>query len=102
MSGIFGETDISAMLTDLLAADGAVEVTLGSTTVTGLFDRDAVEIFGVDMATTISEELVVHVKAGGLPGLVSGVDVTVDGAVHRVTKVLPYGDGAMLRIALAR
>lgn len=102
MAGILGEADIGPMLADILAMGGAVAVTFGSTTVAGLYDRDAVEIFGADTGPTIAEELVVHIQAGRLPGLVSGSTITVDGAAHRVTRVLPYGDGAMARIVMAR
>lgn len=35
-----GESDIAAMLADLAEAGGGVAVTLGSTTVTGLLDRE--------------------------------------------------------------
>jgi len=41
-----GESDIGVMLADLAAAGGGVEVKLGATTVTGLLDREAIEILG--------------------------------------------------------
>jgi len=97
-----GESDIAAMLADLAAAGGGVEVRLGETAVTGLLDREAAELFGGDMPAVISADEAVHVQSGALPGLASGEAITVDGHAYAVLKVLPYGDGAMVRIALRK
>jgi hypothetical protein len=97
-----GESDIAEMLADLALSGGGVEVTLGSTTVTGLKDHEAAELFGGDMPAIVSADEVVHIQSGVLPGLVSGASITVDGVAHLVLKVLPYGDGAMTRIALRK
>ncbi|MBU0741071.1 hypothetical protein KJ554_01820, partial [bacterium] len=95
-----GESDITAILVDLAEAGGGVEVTLGATTVTGLLDREAVEILGGEMPAVVAADETVHVQSGALPGLVSGAAITVGGAAYTVLKVLPYGDGAMTRVAL--
>jgi len=104
MSGFLGESDIDAMLADLAEADSTVEVTLGATTVTGLFDRAAVQFFDGDMPTVISESEAVHVRAGSLPGLEPGASITITigttSTTYSVLRVLKYGDGAMERIAL--
>lgn len=97
-----GESDIAAMLADLTSAGGGVEVTLGSTTVHGILDREAVELFGGEMPAVIAADEVVHVQSGALAGLASGVSITVEGVAYVVLKALPYGDGAMTRIALRK
>ncbi len=98
--GFLGGTDVAAMLADLAQAGGGVAVTLGGTTVTGLLDREAAECFTGEMPAIIGADEVVHVQSGVLPGLASGAAITVDGTSYMVLKVLPYGDGAMSRIAL--
>lgn len=106
MGGILGEEDIVEMLADQLAVDGAVEVTLGATRVTGLLDRAAVQFFDGEMPTMIAEGEAVHVKAGSLPGLEpeAAISVTVGAMTtdYTVLRVLKYGDGAMERIALTK
>ena len=100
MPGILGEADIPAMIADLADADSAVEVTLGATTVMGLFDRAAVQFFDGEMATLIAPGEAVHIPADSLPDLEPGAAVTVEGVSFKVLRILPYGDGAMVRIAL--
>ena len=95
-----GESDITAILADLAAAGGGVEVTLDGVTVTGLLDREAVEVLGDQMPGVIAAEEMVHVQSGVLPGLQSGAAITVGGTAYTVMKVLPYGDGAMVRALL--
>jgi sorbitol-specific phosphotransferase system component IIA len=95
-----GESDIIAILADLAAAGGGVQVTLGGNTVTGLLDREAVEILGDQMPGVVAAEQVIHVQDGVLPGLQSGAAITVGGTAYVVLKVLPYGDGAMVRALL--
>ena len=97
-----GESDITAILADLAAAGGGVEVTLGDVTVLGLLDREAIEILGDQMPGVIVAEEMVHVQSGVLPGLQSGAAITVGGTAYTVLKVLPYGDGAMVRVALRK
>jgi hypothetical protein len=97
-----GESDLTAILADLAAAGGGVEVTLGGVTVTGLLDREAVEILGDQMPGVIAAEDLVHVQSGVLPGLQSGAAITVAGTAYTVLKVLPYGDGAMVRALLRK
>ena len=97
-----GESDIASMLSDLAAAGGGVQVTLGTTTVTGLLDREALEILGGEMPAVVAADEIVHVQSESLPGLASGVSITVGGTDYVVLKVLPYGDGAMTRIALRK
>ena len=99
---VLGEADVAAMLSDMAEAGGGVNVTLGTTTVTGLLDREAVEILGGEMPAVVAADEIVHVRSGALPGLASGSQVTVDGTDYVVLKVLPYGDGAMTRIALRK
>lgn len=103
--GVLGAVDINEMLADQLAMGSAVEVTLGSTKVTGLFDRAAVQFFDGDAPTLIAEGEAVHIKAGSLPGLRPGSAITIesDGVStnHSVIRILSYGDGAMQRVALA-
>lgn len=100
MAGILGEADIFAMLTDLAEADSAVGVTLGATTVTGLFDRAAVQFFDGEMPTMIADGEAVHIKAGSLPGVEAGDEIDVAGTTYFVRNVMSYGDGAMQRIGL--
>ena len=95
-----GGFDIAAMLADLAQAGGVVEVTLGDVTVFGLLDREAVEILGGEMPAVVAADEMVHVQNGVLPGLQSGAAITVGGTAYTVLKFLPYGDGAMVRIAL--
>jgi len=95
-----GSVDIQAMLADLKAAGAAVDVTLASTTVTGLRDHEAVEILGAEMPGIMAGDESVHIETGSLPGLASGVDITVAGAARKVLRTGPYGDGAMTRIVL--
>lgn len=97
-----GEADIAAILADLAAAGGGVEVSLGGVTVTGLLDREAIEILGDQMPGVIAAEEMVHVQSGVLPGLQSGAAITVGGTAYVVLKVLPYGDGAMVRALLRK
>lgn len=96
------EADVAAMLSDLAEAGGGVDVTLGATTVTGLLDREAVEILGGEMPAVVAADEIVHIRSGALSGLASGAPVTVGGVDYVVLKVLPYGDGAMTRIALRK
>lgn len=100
MPGFLGDADIAEILADLAEAGGAVEVTLGATTVTGLFDRAAVQFFDGEMPTMIADGEAVHIKAGSLPGLDPAATITVDGTDYKVLRVLSYGDGAMQRVAL--
>ncbi len=97
-----GASDIAAMLADLADAEGAVEVTLGAVTTNGLLDQGAVELLGGEMPGVIGAEDIVHIRSGILPGLESGVAITVNGTSYKVLQVLPYGDGAMTRIALRK
>ena len=97
-----GESDIASMLADLAAAGGGAQVTLGATAVTGMLDREAAELLGGEMPAVVAADEAIHVQSGTLPGLVSGVPITVDGASYIVLKVLPYGDGAMTRIVLRK
>jgi len=99
---VLGEADVAAMLADLEEAGGGVDVTLGATTVTGLFDREAVEVLGGEMPAVVAADETVHVRSGALPGLASRVPVAVGGADYLVLKVLTYGDGAMTRVALRK
>ena len=41
-------------------------------------------------------------RAARSPGLASGASLTVGGTAYVVLKVLPYGDGAMTRVALRK
>ncbi len=54
------------------------------------------------MPALVAADETVHIKSGSLPGLASGVSITVGGTNYVVLKVLPYGDGAMTRIALRK
>ncbi len=94
--------DIAAILADLVAAGGVVEVVFGDTTVFGLLDREAVEVLGGEMPAVVAADEVVHIQSGVLPGLQSGAAITVAGTAYTVLKVLPYGDGAMIRVALRK
>jgi hypothetical protein len=78
-----GGFDIAAMLADLAEAGGVVEITLGG-----------------EMPAVVAADEIVHVQSGVLPGLQSGAAITVGGTAYTVLKVLPYGDGAMVRVAL--
>lgn len=108
MSGILGEEDIAEMLADLAGDMSAVEVTLGATTVTGLFDRAAVQMFDGEMPTLIPDGEAVHLKADALAGLEPEAAITVTrpgeetGTSYIVLRLLPYGDGAMVRVALTK
>lgn len=95
-----GEADIAGLLEDMDLSGGAVSVTFGTITVTGIFDRTAIQVFDGDMPTTIIDGLSVHVQLSALPGLDNGSELTVDGIEYKALRVLPYGDGAMARIAL--
>lgn len=99
---VLSEADVAAMLADLEEAGGGVHVTFGDVTVTGLLDREAVEVLGGEMPAVVAADETVHVRSGVLPGLASGVPVTLDGTEYVVLKVLTYGDGAMTRIALRK
>ncbi len=94
--------DIGAILADLAAACGAVRVTLGEATTFGLLNREAVEILGGEMPAVVAADEVIHLQAGTLPGLQSGAAITVGETAYNVLKVLPYGDGAMVRVALRK
>lgn len=100
--GFLGGSDIPEVLADLALVGGTVAVTLGDTTVSGIRDREAVEVLADEMPGAVSEEEVVHVQTGALPGLTSGVAITVSGVPYVVQKALPYGDGAMTRIVLRK
>jgi len=100
--GFLGETDIAAMLADLADAGGGVDVTLGATTVTGLLDREAAELLGGEMPAVVAADEIVHIQSDALPGLTSGSPISVGDTDYVVLKVLPYGDGAMTRVALRK
>jgi len=70
--------------------------------VNGILDREAVEVLGDEMPGVVSDQEIVHVQTGALPGLDSGVSITVGGFRYVVQKALPYGDGAMTRIVLRK
>ena len=97
-----GGSDIPEVLADLAMIGGTVGVTLGNNTVTGVMDREAVEVLGDEMPGVVSDEEIVHVQTGVLPGLASGASITVGGFPYVVQKALPYGDGAMTRIVLRK
>lgn len=97
-----GGPDIPSVLADLALIGGTVDVTLGGKTVSGILDREAVEVLGDEMPGVVSEEEIVHIQTGALPGLASGVSITVGGFAYAVQKALPYGDGAMTRIVLRK
>lgn len=99
---VLGGSDIPELLADLATAGGTVSVTLGEKTIPGILDREAVEVLGDEMPGVVSDQEVVHVQTGALPGLASGVSITVGGLPHVVLKALPYGDGAMTRIVLRK
>ena len=98
--GHLGENDIAEMLSDLSGASATVAVTFGSATVTGLKDTVALQIFDGDMPTVIPEAESVNIVAGSLSDLEPGSIITIDGTSYKVLRVLPYGDGAMERLAL--
>lgn len=95
-----GTADIQAMLDDLERSGATIDVCLGSTTVLGLWDHEALEVLGGEMPGAIANDLAVHIATGSLPGLRSGSAITVNGTPHIVREILPYGDGAMTRVAL--
>jgi hypothetical protein len=97
-----GGSDIPEVLADLALIGDTVAVTLGGKTITGVFDREAVEVLGDEMPGVVSDEEIVHVQTGALPGLASGASITVGGFRYVVQKALPYGDGAMTRIVLRK
>ncbi len=97
-----GEADIAEMLADLKQAGGTVDVALAGTTVIGLRDNQAAQLFEGEMPSLISNEESVHVQTGSLPGLTSGSALTVNGVARVARECLPYGDGAMTRIMLGR
>lgn len=90
------------MLADLDSADGAVEVIFGALSTTGLFDRAAVQFFDGDMPTMIAEGEAIRIQDGSLPGLAPEDSITVAGTSYGVLRMLPYGDGAMIRVALTK
>lgn len=100
MPGILGGSDIGEMIDDLAQAGGAVEVSFGSATTWGLFDRASAELFAGEMPVLVADAEGVHIKAGTLPGVRSGSDITVDGTTYTVQKVTLHGDGAMEFLAL--
>lgn len=100
--GYLGESDITAMLADLAACGGGVSVTLGTSTATGLWDREAVELLGTEMPALVAADEIVHLPSGALPQLASGAAISVGESSYVVLKVLPYGDGAMVRALLRR
>lgn len=97
-----GESDIAAMLADLAMVGGTVAVQLGTTTVSGILDREAVEVLGDEMPGVVSDQEIVHIQTGAVPGLASGMSITVGGHPYVVQKAAPYGDGAMTRVILRK
>jgi len=98
--GHLGENDIPSILDDLSTSSATVAITFGSVTITGLFDRVAVQMFDGDMPTVIPDGESVHIVAGSLTDVTPGDIITVDGTSYKVLRILPYGDGAMERLAL--
>jgi hypothetical protein len=96
----FGEADIAAIMADLAEAGACVEVQFDGQKTQGLYDHEAVEILGAEMPAIVAADQVVHIQQGQLQGLDSGALVIVDGVSYRILKALPYGDGAMVRVAL--
>lgn len=94
------DRDITAILADLAAAGLGARVTLGGASTIGLFDHEAVELFAGEMPATVSAEYAVHLQSGSLPGLEPGASLKVAGTTYAVLKVLPYGDGQMVRVLL--
>lgn len=98
--GHLGEEDLIPMLDGFSEASATVAVTFGAITVTGLYDRVALQVFDGDMPTVIPDGESVHIVAGSLTDLAPGDSITVDGVSYKVLRILPYGDGAMERLAL--
>lgn len=98
--GFLGQDEITEMMAVLAAAGGGVTVVRGSTSVHGLRDREAVELFGQDTPGVRAMDEVVHVASAALPNLTPGTYLTVDGTAYRVRDVVSYGDGALLAIHL--
>lgn len=99
--GILGEADLVVMFADLAEAGATVAVMHEGTTVDGLLDESAVEIFGDNAPPVIATDESVVVIMSQLPGLEAGDAITVDGVAKKVLKVLPYGDGAIGQVALS-
>jgi hypothetical protein len=102
-----GAADIAAMIADLLAAGGAVQMTLGTATINGVRDTDAVELFGMESAPVRADDLALHVETASLSALmVPGATVVVtddeefDDQPFVIRELVQYGDGAMTRIHL--
>lgn len=100
--GRLGESDVAAMLADLEKADGTVEVGFGALITKGLLDHAAVELLGEQMPGVVGADRIIHIATDSLPGLVSGLQITVDDVGYIVREVLPYGDGAMTMLPLRR
>lgn len=92
---ILGDEDLAVMIADLAAMGGTVAVTFDGTTVDGLEDRAAIEMFGAIGSSVIATDNVVWITHNDLPTLANGDTITVDGVAKNVHKIMPEGDGAM-------
>lgn len=89
-----------AYIPGMLATAGE-PVTLGATTVQALVDRSGEDVFRDDGgAPELSgRSVIVTVKTGSLPGLATGVAITVDGSPYKVRRwQLAELDGALTQI----
>lgn len=90
----FRVADLPALL-----ADFGVPVTLGTTTVRGLLDREGELVLEEPGTSALAEQAVIlTVPTGSLPGLAPGVTLVADGTTYRVRERLQVDDGALTRV----
>jgi hypothetical protein len=84
-------------------AGGTVEVTHGSATTLGLYDKAGVGIFDGEMSGVTAEGESVLIVAGSLPNVAPGEAITVDGVAFKVRSgPRAIGDGATELLGLTK
>lgn len=94
--GYYREEDIA-----LLLADSGQDVSVAGVTTKGFVERKTIEVVEGGETFAMGIEIRVTVKSDSLPGLAVGVDLSVDGIVHKVREFKRIGDGALTEILVA-
>jgi len=92
------EEDLSAMMAD---ASLTVPVVYGAVTARGFFDWEDVFVQDTVGGQVLTNQQVLTVKTGAIPGLADDTNITIDGTVYRIRTTQKVGDGKLTKVAVA-